>query len=76
MADTIISIPVDTATAQTYVAMSPEAQRKVQVLLSLRVQEILSTPAGLLTDLIDEIGAKAEAQGLTPEILEELLRGK
>ena len=74
MVNTTISIPVDEKTAQVYSAMSPEAQKKFQVLLNLQIQEILGEPNITLKELMDDIGTKAEERGLTPEILEELLR--
>ncbi len=74
MADPSISIAVDAATAQTYSAMAESDQKKVQILLNLRIQELVNEPKVSLKDLMDEIGANAEARGLTPEILEQLLR--
>jgi hypothetical protein len=73
MADATVIISVDAETAQAYAAMSTEAQKKVQILLSLRMQELVSEPAISLKNLMDDIGAKAETRGLTPEILEYLL---
>ena len=73
-ADTTISIPVDATTAQAYNQASIEEQKKIQLLLHLRMRELLSSTQPLsLRQLMDEIGAKAEAEGLTPEILETLL---
>ncbi|WP_448573994.1 hypothetical protein [Trichothermofontia sp.] len=74
MQDTRISIPVDTATAQAYQAISAEEQRKIELLLGVRMRELLNYPSIPLSQLMDEIGHKAEASGLTPEILENLLR--
>jgi hypothetical protein len=74
MANITISISVDATTAQAYNQASIEEQRKIQLLLHLRMRELLSTPSLALHQLMDEIGAKAEARGLTPEILETLLR--
>jgi len=76
MADTTISIPVDAATARIYLAASPIEQQKMQMLLRLRLRELADMPRQPLREVMDEIGAKAEAQGLTPEILAGLLRGE
>jgi hypothetical protein len=74
MATTTITIQVETEAAKALAAASPEEQRKMQLLLSLRLQD-LTTPQGKpLQAVIDEIGARAAARGLTPEILESLLR--
>ena len=73
MAESMITIPIDADTARAYQAASPDDQKKMQVLLRLRLRELATTPAVSLRDLMDEIGAEAEARGLTPEILETLL---
>lgn len=73
MSTTSIPIPVDPDTAQAFAKASAEDQRKLQLLLSLRLRELTSTPARPLRVIMDEIGRKAEAQGLTPELLASLL---
>ena len=74
MATTTITIQVEAEAAKAFAAASPEEQRKMQLLLSLRLQD-LTTPQGKpLQAVMDEIGARAAARGLTPEILESLLR--
>lgn len=74
MADTTITIAIDADTAQAYQAASTEDQRKMQLLLRLRLRELTTLPQRSLSDLMDEIGRNAEARGLTPEILETLLQ--
>ena len=73
MANTTISIPVDEATALAYSQASVEEQKKIQLLLRLRVHELFIQSDVSLQQIMDDIGAKAEAQGLTPKILESLL---
>ena len=74
MATTTITIEVEAEAAKAFATASPEEQRKMQLLLSLRLQD-LTTPQGKpLKAVMDEIGARAAARGLTPEILESLLR--
>jgi hypothetical protein len=72
MNDIAVSIPLDDEASQIYTSASLEQQRKLQKLVNLLVREIESKPDALLA-LMDEIGAKAEERGLTPEILETLL---
>lgn len=73
MADTTITIPLDEATAIAYRAASLEDQRKIQLLVRVLLREY-TTPSNLsLRELMDDIGAQAEARGLTPAILEQLL---
>jgi len=69
-----ISIEVDEEIAKAYQAASAEQRRKVELLLKLQLQEIVSGPKKSLQQVMDEIGAEAQARGLTPEILESLLR--
>ncbi len=73
MIDTVITIPVDAETARAYQAASADEQKKLQLLLRLRLRELTSMPDVSLRELMDEIGAQAEARGLTPELLETLL---
>ena len=75
METTPITIEVDSNAAKIYAAATPEEQWKMQVLLSLRLQDLTAGPARPLREVMDEIGAEAEARGLTPEILESILRG-
>ena len=67
-----ISIEVDADTARTFSQASAEEQRKLRLLLGLRLRELLARPGRPLKETMDEIGAEAEARGLTPEILESL----
>lgn len=73
MATMTIAIPVDPETAQAFAKASAQDQRKLQLLLSLRLRELTSMPARPLRVILDEIGRKAEAQGLTLDQLVALL---
>ena len=73
MANATISIQVDEQTARAFAGASAEQQRKLQLLLNLRLRELTAGPARPLKQVMDDIGARAEAQGLTPDILESLL---
>jgi hypothetical protein len=74
MTNIVISIPVDAATALAYSQASVEEQKKIQLLLRLRIRELFVQPNVPLQQIMDDIGAKAEARGLTSDILETLLR--
>jgi hypothetical protein len=69
-----IALEVDPDTARAFSAASAEEKQKIHLLLALRLRELLNRPARPLKEVMDEIGAKAQARGLTPEILESLLR--
>ena len=71
-----ISIQVDEETAKAFASASPEEQRKIELLLRLRLQDLTLGPQRPLKVVMDEIGEQAKAHGLTPEVLESLLRGE
>jgi hypothetical protein len=71
-----ISIEVDADSARAFSQASAEERRKLQLLLGLRLRELTTGPIRPLKEIMDEIGAQAAAQGLTPEILESLLHGE
>lgn len=74
METTPITIEVDAEAAKVYAAATPEEQWKMQVLLSLRLRDLTIKPRRSLREVMDDIGREAQANGLTPEILETLLR--
>jgi len=74
MSTETISITVDAETARSFAAASPEDRRKVELLLRLRLRELTQGPGRPLREIMDEIGAEAEARGLTREMLESMLR--
>lgn len=73
MQEAIITVPVDAETARAYHTASADDQRKIQLLLRLRLRELTELPLNSLAEIMDDIGAKAEARGLTPEILGAIL---
>ena len=74
METTAITIEVDSEAASVYNAASPEEQKKMQLLLSLRLRNLTLKPRRPLREVMDEMAAEAAANGLTPEILESILR--
>jgi hypothetical protein len=75
MPSAIISIEVDADAARAFTQASAEERRKLQLLLNLRLRELTATPARPLQTVMDEIGARAAARGVTPEVLESLVDG-
>jgi hypothetical protein len=73
MATTTITIQVGAKAANAFAEASPEEQRKIQILLSLRLQDLTASQGKSLQAIMNEIGAHAEARGLTPSNLETLL---
>lgn len=69
-----ITINVDPEAARIFKNASPEQRAKLELLISLQLRSSSQQPARSLTEVMDEIGRKAQERGLTPEILEEILR--
>lgn len=76
MAGTTISIQVDEEAARAFAAASAEEQRKLQLLLNLRLRELTLNPSHSLRQIMDAIGTEAESRGLTPDKLAEILSEK
>jgi hypothetical protein len=76
MPNLTITIPLDAQTARAYGSASPEEKKKMEALLSLWLRALAAGQYPSLQKVLDEIGRKAEARGLTPEILEALLKGE
>ena len=75
VANPTITIPVDPQTAQVYNSAAPEERRKIQALLSLWLRELATGDSPSLQQVLDEVGRKAKARGLTSEMLDSLLKG-
>jgi hypothetical protein len=74
MTTATISIEVDSDAARAFAQASAEERRKLELLLALRLRELTTGPVRPLRQIMDEIGANVEAHGMTPEILESLLK--
>ena len=69
-----ITIPVDQQVAQAWNAADEQERQKVQVLVGLWLREVLSEKRRSLDEILGEAGRKAEARGLTQEILDSILK--
>jgi len=75
MPNPTITIPLDPQTARAYDSAGPEEKQKIQALLSLWLRELATSQYPSLQQVLDEVGRKARARGLTPETLDSLLKG-
>jgi hypothetical protein len=75
MTKATITIPLDPQTARAYDSAAPEQKRKMQALVSLWLRELAAGEYSSLQRVLDEVGNKAKDRGLTPEMLESLLKG-
>jgi hypothetical protein len=67
-----ITIRVDPVAASAYLAATEEERRKLDLLLSLRLQDVTQQGQSL-EEVMRDISRRAQERGLTPEILESLL---
>jgi len=75
MAQSTITITLDPQTARAYDCAGPEEKRKIQALLSLWLRELAAGEYPSLQQVLDDVGQKAKARGLTPEMLDSILKG-
>jgi hypothetical protein len=75
MPNSTVTIPLDPQTARAYDSATSEDKRKIQALLSLWLRELATGQYPSLQQVLDEVGRKAKARGLTPENLDSLLKG-
>jgi hypothetical protein len=68
-----ITIRVAPEVASAYLAASEEERRKLDLLLSLRLQDVTQSEEPL-EDVMREISRRAQQRGMTPEVLESILR--
>jgi hypothetical protein len=69
-----ITIEVDLETANAYNTASPARQRKIQALLNLWLKDVATADPEKLKELMNTLSENASARGLTPEILDRLLK--
>jgi hypothetical protein len=67
------SIQVEPDIANAYNSASQEDQKKIQILMRLWLRELSTQPNMPLTEVMDMISDRAQARGLTPEVLESIL---
>ncbi len=80
MTGTTITIPVDDDLARVFREAAPEDRRRMELLLNMKLRDITSMGKeeniAATLELMKRASATAQARGLTPGRLEELLRGE
>lgn len=66
-----ILLPIDLETAQDYQEIDPETQQELLLFLAAELKRKLQIKK--LHDSMNALSAEAQANGLTPEILESIL---
>jgi hypothetical protein len=74
MATETITIQVDPEAARAYKAAPPADQRKMGALLGLWLKDAATAEPAALKRMMSDLSKKARDRGLTPEILENLLK--
>ena len=74
MATVPITIEVDEEVARAYTEASAQDRLKMKILVNLKLRDFITNPPRPLREVMDEMAAEAAANGLTPEILESILR--
>jgi hypothetical protein len=75
MATTRITIPLDPETAKAYRGADAADKKKMLTLVRLWLRDLASEEPATLDHLLDEVSDKAVQRGLTPKILDALLKG-
>ena len=74
MVNTTITIPLDPETARAYESAGAEEKQRIQLLLGVWLRKLTTEKTRTLEEIMDDISRKAAERGLTPEILESLLK--
>ena len=73
MTNITISIKVDEETAREVATLDDQRRQKLGILLGWRLRDLLKPPQRTLLQIMDDMGRQAQANGLTPEILQSIL---
>ena len=68
-----ITIEVEAGAGAAYESAPEEKKRKIDALLSLQLGEAVREERASLKEIMREMSREAEANGLTPEILQSIL---
>jgi hypothetical protein len=68
-----LSIPLDAQLVERYEQASPEQQRKARIMVELVLRQTIAPSQRTLSEVMDAISDYAEAQGLTEDMLDDLL---
>ena len=71
-----ITLQIEVDAARAFRSASADEQEKLQTLMSVLLREYAKTDATSLKRTMDEIGKRAQERGLTPELLDSILKGE
>ena len=71
-----ITLQIEVDAARAFRSASPDEQEKLQILMSVLMKEYAKTNSPSLKQTMEEIGESAREKGLTPELLDSILKGE
>ncbi|MBC8100475.1 MAG: hypothetical protein H7Y11_13605 [Armatimonadetes bacterium] len=71
--NTTLEIPLSAELVTAYYAASPEDQQKIQQFVQIMLEQMANPERHSLQSIAQALTDQAEANGLTPDILEALL---
>ena len=69
-----ITLKVDSDAARAFKSVSVADKEKFQIMLGIWLKEYARASTGSLRETMDEISRKARDRGLTPDVLDSLLK--
>jgi hypothetical protein len=71
-----VTLQIEVDAARAFRSASPDEQEKLQILMSVLMKEYSRTNSPSLKRTMDAIGERAREKGLTPELLDSILKGE
>jgi len=71
-----ITLQIEVDAARAFRSASADEQEKLQTLMSVLLKQYAKTDTTSLKKTMDEIGRRAQEKGLTPELLDSILKGE
>jgi hypothetical protein len=71
-----ITLQIEVDAARAFRSASADEQEKLQTLMGVLLKQYAKTDATSLKRTMDEIGERAREKGLTPELLDSILKGE
>jgi hypothetical protein len=68
-----LTVPVRPDAAQAFLTSSAEDRRKIELVLGLQLERLVSPDRESLSEIMDQMSREAAASGLTPEILQSII---
>ena len=71
-----VTLQIEVDAARAFKSASADEREKIQTLMSVLLREYAKTDVTSLKRTMDEIGERAQEKGLTPELLDSILKGE